>query len=94
MISGICAAIAGMVLASRVFSGQQLAGTGLEFQAITAIVIGGTSLSGGRGNIWLTLVGVAILGVLVNGMNIMNISFHFQLLIQSIIMLVAVSIDQ
>ena len=83
-----------MVLASRISSGQQQAGIGLEFQAIAAVVIGGTSLLGGRGSIWSTLIGAAVLGVLANGMNLMNISFYYQLLLQGVIIIIAVSMDQ
>lgn len=94
IISGLCAAIAGIVFASRVSSGQQQAGIGLEFQAITVVVIGGTSLSGGRGSVWSTLIGAVVLGVLANGMNLMNISYYYQLLLQGLIIIIAVSIDQ
>lgn len=94
IISGLCAAIAGIVLASRISSGQQQAGIGLEFQAITAVVIGGTSLSGGKGSVWSTLIGAVVLGVLANGMNLMNISFYYQLLVQGLIIIIAVSVDQ
>lgn len=94
LISGVCAATAGIILASKTISGQHLSGVGLEFKAITAVILGGASLSGGKGNIWATLIGVSILGVLENGMNMLNITYYYQLVLQAIIIIVAVGFDQ
>lgn len=93
-ISGLTAGIAGVVLASRLFSGQPSAGNGLELDAIAACVIGGTSTAGGVGRLWGTLLGALIMGIITNGMNLMNISTNWQLIIQGIIIIVAVGLDR
>jgi ribose transport system permease protein len=94
IISGVCAAVAGIIFFSKTASGQHQAGIGLEFLAITAVVLGGASLSGGKGNIWLTLLGVGVLAVLGNGMNMLNINYYFQLILQAVIIIAASTLDQ
>ncbi len=91
-ISGITAAIAGMILTSRLMSGQPNAGVGFELDAIAAVVIGGTAMSGGRGAIIGTLIGAMLLGVLNNGLNLAGISPYVQNVIKGIIILVAIYI--
>lgn len=93
-ISGLTAGIAGVVLASRLFSGQPGAANGLELDAIAACVIGGTSTSGGKGRLWGTLLGALIMGIITNGMNLMNISTNWQLIMQGVIIIVAVGLDR
>ena len=71
MLSGLFAAFAGILLASRLSSNQPTAGTGAEFDALAAIVIGGAKLSGGNGSVTRTLVGVFIIGFISNGINLL-----------------------
>lgn len=91
--SGLMAAVAGIVLASRMFSGQPTAGEGAELDAIAAVVLGGTSMTGGKGKIGGTVIGALIIGVLSNGLNLMGISSFWQYIVKGIVILVAVYID-
>ncbi len=93
-ISGMLAAIAGMVITARLNSAQPTAGTGYELDAIAAVVLGGTSLTGGVGSVLGTAVGVLIIGVLNNSLNLMNVSSHYQLVIKGVVILVAVLVDR
>lgn len=93
VISGLCAAIAGIVLAARVRTATPLAGDGYELDAIAAAVLGGTSLTGGIGNMWGTLAGVLIIGLLNNGMDMLNIQSYIQDIVQGVIIVAAVLID-
>ena len=93
-ICGLTAGIAGVVLAARLFSGQPSAGNGMELDAIAAAVIGGTSTSGGKGRLWGTLLGALIMGIITNGMNLMNISTNWQYIMQGTIIIVAVGLDR
>lgn len=93
VISGLCAAIAGIVLAARVRTATPTAGNGYELDAIAAAVLGGTSLTGGIGNMWGTLAGVLIIGLLNNGMDLLNIQSYIQDIIQGFIIVAAVYID-
>ena len=93
-ICGLTAGIAGVVLAARLFSGQPSAGYGMELDAIAAAVIGGTSTSGGKGRLWGTLLGALIMGIITNGMNLMNISTNWQYIMQGTIIIVAVGLDR
>jgi len=93
VISGLCAAIAGIVLSARVRTATPIAGNGYELDAIAAAVLGGTSLSGGIGNMWGTLAGVLIIGLLNNGMDLLNIQSYIQDIIQGAIIIAAVYID-
>jgi ribose/xylose/arabinose/galactoside ABC-type transport system permease subunit len=94
IISGILAALVGMVLSARVNSASPIWGEGYELDAIAAAVIGGTSLSGGIGNILGTVVGALIIGIISNGLDIMNVSPYFQQIIKGLIIVVAVLIDR
>ena len=76
--TGVMAGIAGVVIASRLYSGQPTAGDGAEMDAIASVVVGGTSMSGGSGRIGGTLIGVLIIGVLNNGLNLMGEDSNFQ----------------
>ena len=90
MLSGL----AGLVLSSRIGSGQPGLALGNELDAIAAAVIGGTSLSGGIGTIWGTIVGALIIGVLNNGLDLLNVSAHWQTIIKGSIIVIAVIIDE
>ncbi len=93
VIAGGCAGLAGVIFAARVISAQPTAGTGYELDAIAAVVLGGTSLAGGRGRIVGTLIGSIILGVLSTGLILMNVPFFTQLLIKGVVIILAVAID-
>ena len=92
-LSGLFAGIAGIVMLSRTNSGQPTSGKGYEFDVITAVVLGGVSVSGGYGKISNVVAGVLIIGVLSNGMVLMNISSYAQMVIKGIILLLAVGFD-
>ncbi len=92
-LSGLFGGIAGIVMLSRTNSGQAMAGRGYEFDVITAVVLGGVSLSGGSGRMLNVVAGVLILGVLSNGMVLMNVSSYAQMVIKGIILLLAVGFD-
>ncbi len=92
-LNGITAAAAAIVLTSRVGAASPAAGTGYELDAIAAVVVGGVSLSGGRGSMINTVLGVVVMGVLGNALNIMNISSYPQNIIKGIIIILAVGID-
>lgn len=91
--SGFMAAVAGIVLASRMFSGQPTAGNAAELDAIAAVVLGGTSMSGGYGRIGGTVIGALIIGVLSNGLNLIGVSSFWQYIVKGIVILVAVYAD-
>jgi ribose transport system permease protein len=91
--SGLCAGIGGMIVASRVNTGQADAGIGLEFDAIAAVVIGGTSILGGAGAIWRTVLGVLMLAMIQNGFNLLNVQAVYQRIIYGAIIIGAVGID-
>ncbi len=91
--SGLMAGIAGVVLASRMYSGQPTAGNGAELDAIAAVVVGGTSMSGGAGKIGGTIIGALIIGFLNNGLNLMNVNSFWQYVVKGIVILLAVFMD-
>jgi len=92
-LSGIFAAVAGLVLSGRLASAQPQAATGYELDAIAAVVIGGASLAGGVGRISGTLVGALVLAVIRNGLNLLNVSAFWQQVIIGLVIAVAVGID-
>jgi ribose transport system permease protein len=94
VISGLLASLAGVILTGRLESAQPTAGAGYELDAIAAVVVGGTSLMGGRGTLFGTLVGALIIGVLNNALNLMNVSSYYQLIAKSIVILLAVLADR
>lgn len=83
-----------MILTSQLSSAQPDAGTGYEMDAIAAVVLGGTSLAGGKGKMFGTLVGALIIGVLNNGMNLLGISSFYQQIVKGIVILIAVLLDR
>lgn len=94
ILSGTTAAIAGLILTSRLMSGQPNAGVGFELDAIAAVVLGGAAITGGRGMILGTLVGAMLLGVLNNGLNLMGVSPYLQNVIKGLIILLAIYISR
>jgi ribose/xylose/arabinose/galactoside ABC-type transport system permease subunit len=92
MLMAAFSSLAGIVLLGRVYSANPVGGIGLEFIAITAAVLGGTSIFGGEGSVWKTAVAVLLLQVLGNGFNILNVNAYYQNLIQGVIMIGAVTL--
>lgn len=90
---GFLASVSGIVICARMYSGQPTAGDGAEMDAIAAVVLGGTSFSGGIGKIGGTLIGVFIIGVLNNGLNLLNVNSFWQLIAKGLVILFAVYID-
>ncbi|MDR2245183.1 MAG: ABC transporter permease, partial [Treponema sp.] len=90
VFSGTMSGISGVVLASRMFSGQPTAGQSFEMDAIAAVVLGGTSMSGGVGKIGGTVIGALIIGVLNNGLNLLNINSFWQYIVKGVVILIAV----
>jgi ribose transport system permease protein len=93
VFSGAMSGVAGVVLAARMFSGQPTAGQSFEMDAIAAVVLGGTSMSGGVGKIGGTVIGALIIGVLNNGLNLLNINSFWQYIVKGIVILIAVYVD-
>ncbi len=94
MISGFCAAMGGLIVASQLIASHPASGTSFELNAIAAAVLGGTSLSGGRGNIGGTIVGAFVIGVLSDGLIMMGVSDFWQTVIKGVVIVLAVAIDQ
>lgn len=94
MICSGLAGLAGIVLASRINTGQPNAGVAYELDAIAAVVIGGTSLAGGIGSIAGTVLGVLLIGVINNGLDLLNVSSYYQQIIKGVIIIAAVLIDR
>lgn len=91
--SGLMSGLAGVVLMARVNSGQPNGAEGIEFDAITAVVIGGTSMSGGVGNIYGTIAGALFVGFLINIMTLLNVNAYYQQIVKGVIIALAVIID-
>jgi ribose transport system permease protein len=94
VISGVLAAIAGFILTARLGTAQPTAGKGLELTAIAAVIIGGTSLTGGRGAVIGTVIGALLLGTIDNGLNLLNVSPFLQDVVKGAVILFAVFIDR
>jgi ribose transport system permease protein len=93
-LNGFLAAVSGIILTSRLNSAQPMAGEGYELDAIAAVVLGGTSLSGGSGTVIGTIVGALIIAVLNNGLNLLNVSSFYQLVAKGAVILLAVFLDR
>jgi ribose transport system permease protein len=94
VISGIMSALSGLILLSRLNSAQPTLGIGYELDAIAAVALGGTSMNGGRGKIYGTFIGVLIIAVLNNGLNILGVSSYYQDVIKGLVILIAVLSDR
>jgi sugar ABC transporter, ATP binding protein len=94
VISSLMAVLSGLVLTSRLNSAQPTAGAAYEMDAIAAVVLGGTSMTGGSGSLTGTLIGILILGVLNNGLNLLGVSSFYQQIVKGIVILIAVLIDR
>lgn len=93
VISGVMAAMAGIVLCARTMSATPTMGTGYDMDAIMAVVIGGTSLAGGKGSAFKTIAGVLLVGVMTNALNIIGVTSNMQFIVKGCIMVIAVWID-
>jgi inositol transport system permease protein len=93
-LSGALAGLAGVVLTARITTGQPNAAVGYELDAIAAAVIGGTSLSGGVGGIGGTVLGALLMGVINNGLDLLNVSSYYQQIVKGLIIVGAVLLDR
>ena len=94
LISGVAAAFAGMMLASVNGSADPNSGTGIELAVIGAVILGGTALTGGRGGVVGTILGVVFLGALANGMNLLGLPGYWQIFVQGVVLIAAVILDR
>ncbi|MDI3548566.1 MAG: ribose transport system permease protein [Halanaerobiales bacterium] len=94
VISGLLSGFAAIMFIGRINSGHPLGGDGYELDAIAAVVIGGTSLSGGKGTVMGTLIGALIMGVIRNGLNLLNVDAFWQGVVLGVVIVAAVLIDQ
>ncbi|MEA2986234.1 MAG: ribose transport system permease protein, partial [Alphaproteobacteria bacterium] len=94
MYSGVCSAIAAMILTTRVSSGQPTLGASLPLESVAAVVLGGVSLFGGRGSVVGVAFGVAFVSILSNGLNLLNVSSYTQMMVIGVALAGAVAIDQ
>ncbi len=93
-ISGLLSAVSAVILTARLNSAQPTAGTGFELDAIAAVVLGGTTLAGGEGSITGTLLGAFIIGVINNGLNLLNVNAFYQQVVKGVVILLAVLLDR
>jgi ribose transport system permease protein len=91
--AGFLTAISGIILASRLSTGSPNAGEGAELDAIAAVILGGTSFAGGIGSVSGTFIGVAIIGILGNGLNLLNVSSYNQMMVKGLVILLAVLVN-
>lgn len=94
LISGFCAALTGLIIASQLMAAHPATGESFELNAIAAVVLGGTSLSGGRGTVGGTLIGAFVIGVLSDGLVLLGVSEFWQIVIKGIVIILAVVVDQ
>jgi ribose transport system permease protein len=93
VVSGVLAATAGLILTARTFSGQPTIGESQELYAIASVVIGGTRLGGGEGSLVRTFLGVLVIAILGNGLNLLNVSSFIQMILIGLIIVLAVGTD-
>ncbi|MDC7244814.1 MAG: ABC transporter permease [Sphaerochaetaceae bacterium] len=93
-VNGLMAGLAGLILLSRINSGQPNAGQGYELEIITAVVLGGVSINGGEGRLGFVVIGVLIMGVLTNGMIMMNVNDYVQQFVKGLVLIAAVAFDR
>jgi ribose transport system permease protein len=94
VLSGVAVGVTGLLLASQTGLGSGNAATGLEFSAITAVILGGASLTGGRGTVFGTVLGVLVIGVVNDGIVLLNVSSFYQDVVRGMLLIIAVAIDQ
>lgn len=94
MFSGFCAAIAGLIISSELMASHPATGNSFELNAIAAAVLGGTSMSGGRGTIGGTIIGAFVIGILSDGLVMMGVSSFWQMVIKGLVIIIAVVVDQ
>jgi ribose/xylose/arabinose/galactoside ABC-type transport system permease subunit len=94
VICGLTAAAGALIVTARLNAAESIAGMGYELDVIASVVIGGTSLSGGRGSVWGTLLGALLIGTVNNGMNLLEISAYFQLVVKGAIIVAAALLDR
>ena len=93
VICSLCVGVSAIVMSSRTMTANPIGGTGLEFEALTAVLLGGISLIGGKGSIFGTVIGVLLLTIIVNGMNLLGAAYEYQLMARGILILVAIIVD-
>jgi ribose transport system permease protein len=93
-VCGLCAGVAGVLVASRLSAGYPRAGEYYELDAVAAVVVGGSSLFGGRGSIWGTLAGAFFIGIVNNALNLFHVSTYDQLVVKGVVLLAATSLDR
>jgi erythritol transport system permease protein len=94
MICGLCGAMTGLITASQLVAAHPATGESYELNAIAAVVLGGTSLAGGRGTIWGTIVGALVIGVLTNGLVLLGVQEFWKKVITGLVIILAVVLDQ
>ena len=94
LLTSLCAAMAGLIITGRFYSGQPTAGNGMEFDAITAVVVGGTSLDGGVGSVLGTVIGAVFIAVINNVMVLLGYDYYMQLVAKGVIIVLAIIVDQ
>lgn len=91
--AGLLCGVAGIMIAGRMNGTSAIVGNGYELDAIAAVAIGGTAMSGGKGNIWGTLIGAVVMGVIRNGLNLLSVSPYWQMIIIGVVIVTAVAVD-
>jgi erythritol transport system permease protein len=94
VISGFCAALVGLIIAAQLGAAHPATGTTFELNAIAAVVLGGTSLMGGRGTVGGTLIGAFVIGVLADGLVLLGVSEFWQMVVKGLVIVLAVILDQ